>query len=310
PKHNIIDPVFLKYYLMWEKTQDLLVSMVGEGITRITLSKKMIEDLEINIPPLEEQKKIASIISSLDYKIQLNDEVNKTLEQIAHAIFESWFVDFEPFKDKGFEKSQLGIIPKGWKVEKMACVVPVTDGTHDSPKKRESGYRLLTSKHIKNNKVQFKEANFISEEDFIKINKRSKVEKFDVLITMIGTIGNTLLVQDECINYAIKNIGLIKTSLNRGMAEFIFMYLSSDRIKNYIKTKVTGNGQPYISLGNLKDVPVVVPSANVIDNFQKIVSKLYKKIEKNNTMNENLTSIRDKILSKLMLGEVIVKKYS
>lgn len=276
-KKYIIHPVFLKYFLMWDKTQNTLFSMTMEGENSTSLTKKIIENLEIYIPPMAQQKRIIFILSSLDDKIKLNDEMNKVMNEMADTIFKYWFMDFGPFSRGEFRKSELGIIPSGWKVEKMEDIVHVTDGTHESPKKKETGYKLITSRNIKNNNIQLKNVNFISKDDFEKINKRSRVEKFDTLITMIGTIGNTLFVQDECIDYAIKNIGLIKTSSSEKMAEFIFMYLSSDKMKDYMKTRITGNNQKYISLTELRNIPVIIPPDNVILGFNKLISKLYKK---------------------------------
>ncbi|MCC9293583.1 restriction endonuclease subunit S [Clostridium sp. WLY-B-L2] len=306
-KKNIIDPIFLKYFLMWDKTQNLLISMVMKGSVRTTLTKKAIENLEIYIPPMDQQKKIAFILSSLDNKIKLNNQMNKVINEMANAIFQYCFVDFIPFSQDEFRKSELGNIPGCWRIEKMKDIVPVTDGTHESPKKEEAGYKLITSRNIKNNSIEFKNVNFISKEDFKRINIRSRVEKLDILITMIGSIGNTLLVQDECIDYTIKNVGLIKTSSNKEMAEFIFMYLSSDRMKNYIKTRITGNSQKYISLTELRNIPVIVPPGNVIIKFNRLISKLYKKMAQNNFINSNLTNIRDISLSKLVSGKILLE---
>ena len=304
-KKHIIDPVFLKYFLMWDKTQNSLISMAMKGSARTTLTKKVIENLEVYIPPMNQQKKIAFILSSLDHKIKLNNEMNEVINEMANTIFQYLFVDFIPFSGDEFRKSELGNIPDGWGIEKMKDIVPVTDGTHESPKKEKTGYKLITSRNIKNNSIEFKNINFISKEDFKRINRRSKVEKFDILITMIGSIGNTLLVQDECIDYAIKNVGLIKTSLNKEMAEFIFMHLSSDRMKNYIKTKIKGNNQKYISLRELRNIPVIIPPDNVIMKFNKLISKLYKKMAQNNFSNSNLINIRNESLPKLVSGKVL-----
>ncbi|CAB1253648.1 restriction endonuclease subunit S [Clostridium sp. HV4-5-A1G] len=306
-KKNIVDPVFLKYFLMWNKTQNLLISMAMEGSVRTTLTKKAIENLEIYIPPMNQQKKIAFILSSLDHKIKLNNEMNKVINEMANTIFQYLFVDFIPFSQNEFRKSELGNIPKGWRIEKMKDMVPVTDGTHESPKKEKAGYKLITSRNIKNNSIELRNVNFISKEDFKRINRRSKVERLDILITMIGSIGNTFLVQDECIDYAIKNIGLIKTSSNKEMAEFIFMYLSSTKMKNYIGTRITGNSQKYISLTELRNIPVIIPPDDVIIKFNRLISKLYKKMAQNNFMNSNLIDIRDISISKLVSGKILLE---
>ncbi|MCI1944557.1 restriction endonuclease subunit S [Clostridium luticellarii] len=306
-RKNIMNPLFLKYFLMWDETQNKLLSMIRKKSTANLITKGIIENLKVYLPPMGQQEKIISMLCPLDSRIKINHDMNKIMSEIAYTIFQYWFVDFGPFKKEEFEETEFGSIPRGWKVEKMKDIVHVTDGTHESPKRKEKGYKLITSRNIKNNGIQFKNVKLISREDFREINRRSRVEKFDILITMIGTIGNTLLVQDKYIDYAIKNIGLIKTSAAEEMSAFIFLYLSSDKMKNYIRARVMGKSQKYISLGELRNIPVIIPPDNVIMKFNKLVLKLYEKMAENNSMCSDLVNIRNIYLSELISGKMLLE---
>ena len=282
---------------------------------RGSLTTKMIKDLIIKLPSLEEQEKIANILSSLDDKIELNNEMNKTLEEMAQSIFKRWFIDFEfpnedgePYKSSGGEMvdSELGMIPKGWEVKKISELIEVKDGTHASPKVSKEGFPLVTSKHIKGDRIAIEDAKIISEKDYLEVNKRSKVDTGDILISMIGTVGLTYFVQEEEINFAIKNIGLFKTSQNKTLSEYFYLYLKSDNMKNYIEARLAGTTQKYISLGELRNIPVVLPNDSIIDKFKKVVGVLLDKRRLNIINNEELMITRDTLLPKLMNGEIMI----
>lgn len=282
---------------------------------RGSLTTKMIKDLIIKLPSLEEQEKIANILSSLDDKIELNNEMNKTLEEMAQSIYKRWFVDFEfpnedgePYKSSGGEMvdSELGMIPKGWEVKKISELIEVKDGTHASPKVSKEGFPLVTSKHIKGDRIAIEDAKIISEKDYLEVNKRSKVDTGDILISMIGTVGLTYFVQEEEINFAIKNIGLFKTSQNKTLSEYFYLYLKSDNMKNYIEARLAGTTQKYISLGELRNIPVVLPNDSIIDKFKKVVGVLLDKRRLNIINNEELMITRDTLLPKLMNGEIMI----
>lgn len=155
----------------------------------------------------------------------------------------------------------------------------VRDGTHDTPKPTPEGFHLVTSKAIKNNKIDFDSCYFISEEDYIKINKRSKVDKWDVLMTMIGTVGRLLLVKDNP-NYAIKNIALFKVN-DEYKAKWLYYYLSTKNVQDYFEMIASGTSQHFIGLGHLRKLKINdyhAGSKQIID----ILSTYDELIENNN----------------------------
>lgn len=301
------------YYVLYTMKEELLSYGIGNGSTMPILNKKQFSNIEISVPDIHTQRKVVYLLSSLDSKIELNNQMIATLEELAAVLFKRWFVDFEfpdengnPYKSSGGKMvdSELGEIPEGWEVKQLNEICEVKDGTHDSPKQQISGYPLVTSKHLGNNKIDFETAKLISPEDYKKVNQRSKVDTDDILISMIGTVGRLYFVSDERINFAIKNIGLIKTSTLKEDAYFIFLQLSSDRLKKYVQTNQAGSTQQYISLTNLRKMPIILPEWNKLRWFNEITENISLEIRKVVDENANLIEIRNKILPRLLSGEL------
>jgi len=166
----------------------------------------------------------------------------------------------------------------------------VRDGTHDSPKPAVHGRFLVTSRHITGGRLDLGNAYLISQEDFDAINKRSKVDKWDVLISMIGTVGEPCLIKEEP-NFAIKNIGLFK-SKGEVEGKWLYYYLSSSDSQQLIREHARGTTQQYIPLGSLREFPILVPDDR--DKMRAIVhilGTLDDKIELNRRMNTTLEAI-------------------
>ena len=312
------------FYALKHTRPDLLRVVVG-GAQR-NLSGSIIRQHSIPLPPLAEQKAIASILGALDDKIELNRRMNATLEGMARALFQSWFVDFDPVRAKldgrkpeGMDKATAALfpdafehtsdgemVPKGWKMKCTADLFEVRDGTHDSPKRREHGFPLITSKHITNGGVDIENAYLISEEDFIQVNKRSKVDKFDTLMTMIGTVGVPLLVHEREPNFAIKNIGLFKTSKAREFSYYFYLYLISPEMQQFLKSRLAGTTQAFLSLGILRSLPILVPDSSLLLAFNKVCEQLFGIIATNRHQTDTLANLRDTLLPKLLSGELSV----
>ncbi len=292
-------PEYLKYALLSKPNKEMLLTLASTGATRKALTKGMLEEFEIEIPDEEDtntQTRIASILSSLDDKIELNRRTNHTLEQMAQTLFKKYFVnDIDPDN-----------LPEGWEIKEMNKIIPVKDGTHDSPKQKETGYYLITSKHIKDSKIDFGQAYLISEADFEAINKRSKVDTFDILLTMIGTVGVMHLVLEEDINFAIKNIGLFKSSERKDLFEFLYFYLKSAFITEYLDARKSGSTQQYLTLDTLRNIPVILPPVNILNDFKRKANPLIMKIRNYDNEISILTKIRESLLPKLMSGEIEV----
>ncbi|QFQ83938.1 restriction endonuclease subunit S [Enterobacter roggenkampii] len=287
PNPSKYDFVFLFYLLKTLGLEELNEDSAVPGLNRDTAYSQ-----EILLPSLPEQKAIASVLSSLDDKIDLLHRQNKTLKSMSETLFRQYFI----------EEAQ-----ENWEDCNITDLFEVKDGTHASPKQSVSGYPLVTSKHIGSGIIDFNNTYLISEEDYSSINKRSKVEKFDILFSMIGTIGSTHIELSDEINYAIKNVGLLKTSQNHNWKFYTYLWLLSSEGKDFIHTTKSGSTQEYISLGSLRSIVFNKPDNNTLKKFNNIVEIHFDKINNNNKQIITLEKLRNNLLPKLMSGEVRVE---
>lgn len=290
PNNSVIDHAFA--YYLFKNNEAVFKSLGSDGTAVPILNKSDFENIDFLIPDLPEQKAIASVLSSLDDKIDLLHRQNKTLESMAETLFRQWFI----------EEAQ-----EDWADCNITDLFEVRDGTHASPKQSVSGYPLVTSKHIGSGIIDFNKTYLISEEDYSSINKRSKVEKFDILFSMIGTIGSTHIELSDEINYAIKNVGLLKTSQNHDWKFYTYLWLLSSEGKDFIHATKSGSTQEYISLGSLRSIVFNKPDNNTLRKFNNIAEIHFNKIYKNNKQIITLEKLRDTLLPKLMSGEVQVQ---
>ncbi len=193
-------------------------------------------------------------------------------------------------------------IPKGWKKVKLGEIADVRDGTHDSPKPYKNGKLLITSKHIKNGKIDFSKAYKISFEDFKKVNKRSKVDRWDVLFSMIGTIGETVIIKEDP-DFAIKNVGLFKTKGNQNLSKWIFYYLKSPYAQNEIQARLKGTTQEYITLGDLRNFPILLPPLPEQKAIASVLSSLDDKIDLLHRQNKTLEQIAETLFRQWFIEE-------
>jgi len=318
---------YLYYYLQLKKVQNQMWN-IATGSTIKNLSLASIRGLEVPVPSGNTQTKIAQVLSVIDTKIELNNRINAELEAMAKTLYNYWFVQFDfpfdfaqgkpdangkPYKTSGgkmvYDPILKREIPEGWGWKTIDKLVDVRDGTHDSPKPSPRGQYLITSKHLKESGIDFSDAYLISEEDFEAVNKRSKVDEGDFLLSMIGTIGLSQWVMKIETPFAIKNIGLFKTSQSPEWADYIFSSVTSDFGKFYLKqNQSTGTSQSYVTLGTLRSIPIVVPSNDVFQSFNEKVRPLHRAIYGNICENQKLTQLRDWLLPMLMNGQVTVKQ--
>lgn len=171
----------------------------------------------------------------------------------------------------------------------------VADGTHDSPKRQNRGRFLITSKHIKGPSIDFDNAYYISEDDYQKIIKRSKIDKWDVIVSMIGEYcGFCYLEDSDFTDYAVKNVGILKVG-ERIKSLWLYYYLNSPDGRNQLKNTRAGSSQPYISLGALRNLLIPEPPREVMESIVSILSSLDRKIELNNKINADLEEMAQAI---------------
>ena len=164
----------------------------------------------------------------------------------------------------------------------------ITDGTHDSPKPQKFGKKLITSKHLMGDHIDFDSANWISEDDYKKITSRSVVEQWDVLFSMIGTVGNIYIEKNLVVKYACKNMGIFKFAGNKENAFWMYYYLKSPHAQEYVQSHLRGSTQSYIPLGSLREMPIAIPNKKIRSGIVSLLRSLDEKIAINRAINENL----------------------
>ena len=200
------------------------------------------------------------------------------------------------------EHGQKGGV-SGWREYELQELVDVRDGTHDSPKESAIGKHLVTSKHIKNGKIDLTSAYKISENDFELVNKRSKVDQWDILFSMIGTIGEMAIVTDRP-EFAIKNVGLFKTNGNKLLSQWIYYYFKSTEAQAEIQASLKGSTQQYITLGDLRVFPIKIPSEKEQKAIAAMLSSLDDKIDLLHRQNQTLEAMAQTLFRQWFIEEV------
>ncbi len=302
-----------EYLMMWFRREefDRYARYMSHGSTREAFGWEEMCDVELPVPSPDKQKKIVKEYHTITDRIKLNEELNQKLEDTAQSIYKEWFVNFEfpdengkPYKSNGGEMEyceELDMeIPVIMNVKPISNLISVKDGTHDSPQPLNVGRPLVTSTHLEKYNILEKDAYCISEQDFIQINKRSKVEQYDILISMIGTVGNISYIRQKEINFAIKNVGLFKTSEKSELANFILFYLKSPIFNNYLTSSLLGSTQSYITLTGLRNIPLLISNdEKLIEKFNEHINPIVDYIYKNVSITNKLYDLKEILLSKM-----------
>ena len=313
-KVEIVDNTFFKYSLQSPIMQHRLFERAS-GTTVIGIKSSELKKVNINLPPLEEQKKIANVLSSLDDKIELNNEMNKTLEEMAESIFKRWFVDFEfpnedgePYKSSGGEivDSELGMIPKGWEVKCLGDIGNVITGKTPSAK-IEGSYgdecNFITPRDITNSPIIIDTERKLSS---IGINnlKKNLVSKNSIGVSCIGSnLGEVYITGENSItNQQINTVVLDKGHIH----PYVYIYLKN--MKDEFLNMAGGSAVPIINKTSFSGINILMPDMYILNKFVQSITCYFERIEENLRENESLIELRDSLLPKLMSGEIDLSK--
>jgi type I restriction enzyme, S subunit len=298
------------------------------GITGGDLAK-----LEIAIPPPSEQRAIAHILGTLDDKIELNRQMNETLEAMARTLFKSWFVDFDPVRAKAeshdprlpqriadllpdsFEETELGEIPKGWAVRAIDQLSEqVAMGPFGSSIKVETfvpeGVPVISGQHLRGTLLEDSEYNFITNEHAHQL-KRSNAKRGDVVFTHAGSIGQVAYIPDTSRyeRYVISQRQFYVRCNAKMSPLFLAFYFKTADGQHRLLANTSSTGVPSISrpVSYLRQLKVVVPPDNLLKTFDSIAQDILRKVATNTNESASLASLRDSLLAKLISGELRVK---
>lgn len=298
---------FLKYSLLETSNKNSLLNMASAGATRQAITKSMIEGFELKLPPLQEQQSIASVLSAIDDKIENNLAINKTLEEMAMALYKHWFVEFGPFQDGEFIESELGMIPKGWEVKKIGDVIETLGGGTPSTTAKEfweNGNILWyspTDLTRENSLFSFETAKKITPLGLQKSSARMFPEN-SLMMSSRATIGLLTINTVE----ACTNQGFI-TMLPNDKLTVYQLYFWVKQNMELIISKSNGSTFKEISKANFRDLDIIV--AKNIENYTEETKDIFEKIKNNLKEIKTLTQLRDTLLPQLISGEVRLMEF-
>ncbi|OCY61061.1 restriction endonuclease subunit S, partial [Acinetobacter pittii] len=240
------------------------------GSTQVHIRNQDYFSTELYTPSLLEQTKIASFLSTVDEKISQLTQKHELLSQYKQGMMQKLFSQQIRFKaDDGSEFGE-------WEEVALSKVSDVRDGTHDSPSYVKDGYPLITSKNLKNGKLDLTDINLISEDDYLNINKRSAVNIGDIIFGMIGTIGNPVLLNSD--GFAIKNVALIKEK-DELLNIYLIHYLNSSFFAKQVALLNAGNTQKFLALGQIRSLSIHKPQLAEQTKIANFLSSIDQKIE-------------------------------
>lgn len=301
PDDKKADGKYILYFL--QSIKPLLLQISSSGGTRNALTKSMIEALEINLPSISEQKAVADTLSCLDDKIELNNSMNRTLEEMAQAIFKSWFVDFEPFQDGEFVDSELGPIPKGWRVGTLGEIAEISTKSINPSKTPETLFEHYSI-------PSYDEASFpvFEKGNNIKSNKYlipcdawliSKLNPTTKRVWQPFMLSKNAICSTEFIVYSASKLRY---------RDFCFESTNSANFFDFLCSNTSGSTnsrQRAIPKETLK-YQLVIPTENIMKAFSQLVDPIYEEMKNNLVECQRLISLRNSLLPKLMNGEIRV----
>ena len=296
PREDVVRPRFLFSFLssksVLEDLQQLAETRSGT-FPQITFSSEL-APTQIDVPDLETQDRIVGILDAIDGKISTNSEINNNLEQQAQSLFKSWFVDFEPFN---------GELPSSWTNEKLGNVCNCVLGGTPSRAKLEywnGTIPWINSGEVNNFRI-IKPSETITELGLTKSATKLLPLKTTVIAITGATLGQVSLLEiDACANQSV--VGIIPND----DYPYEYIYPLIKQSINELTSHQTGGAQQHINKQNVESLDILVPTAADLDKYCNIVHNLYDMIATNCFENEYLTSLRDTLLPKLMLGELDV----
>lgn len=302
-KPDLVDVQYLVYYFHTREGQYKILANASQvGVPALARATSTFRLIDIKLPSLADQRRIASILSSLDRKIELNNKINADLEEMAQAIFKNWFVDFEPFKDGKFVDSELGMIPEGWKVGRLTDVIKLMPG--GTPKTSEPLYwdngtiPFFSPKDV-NGVYCFATEKHITETGLNKCSS-NLYPKDTIFITCRGTVGKVCLAACDMAmnqsNYAIKAID--------GYSQYYVFFMVKSVVERLIKKS---NGAVFSAITSKDfDEEILIPSQKAVEDFTNVIDGFFRRIFTIGTENSRLSLLRDTLLPRLMSGELDV----
>ena len=302
--------LFLYYLLKYNKAN---IEAMGSGTTFKEVSGTTMKNIEVLLPPLVEQERIAGILGALDDKIECNNRINRNLEQQAAALFRRWFVDFEfpnpdptsptygkPYRSSGgkMQDSPLGEIPTGWEVKPLEDIIAYQEGPgiRNWQYVNENGVKFINIRCIQNNDLSIETANMISEEEASGKYAHFMLKPWDIVMSTSGTLGRYAIIREEHLPLCLNTSVIRFVPKHNNSYAFVFCYLSSQEFYEHLLTKASGSVQANFGPMHLRQIEILHANKHIISNFDSIVMPIINRIQKNKKENKTLATLRDSLL--------------
>ena len=289
-----VNPLYVYYFLKSDYTKQHLINLNIGGVQPSIKVPHLLE-LSIPLPKLKVQNAIANILHSIDQKIELNRQINDNLEQQAQALYRSWFVDFEPFKDGGFVESELGLIPKGWSTGSIYKYVNVIYGAPYKStlfNENKEGYPLIRIRDLKTFSPQFYTTEVLPQTEYIKSG--DVVAGMDAEFIPCLWQGETGVLNQRCCKFVGKD---------KEINNLFVLHLVKPELE-YVQSYKTGTTVSHLGKADIDRFIVILPDEAIVHQFSKICRPLLDEQNKCAVEIRRLTNLRDALLPKLMSGEL------
>jgi len=302
---SVIYPKYLFAALRSDYIQNVIENMhVGTLIPHF--KKSDFERLMIPVPDEVTQKYIGNLYYDLSMAIELNNQINKNLEEMAQAIFKSWFVDFEPFKDGEFENSELGLIPKGWRVGMLGDFVEIVDNRGKTPPLSDvkTEYPIIDVRALSGESRVIDYSNctkYVEKEIYDSWFRSGHPKHLDILISTVGSIAEMKMFYGNkgCI---AQNVVAFRSN---GISPcYLYQYLQYS--KGDLLSYNIGSVQPSIKVTHVIKYKIIVPDEKTMSSFDMLMESISDQIHRNANESQILIAIRDTLLPKLISGEIRV----
>lgn len=308
------DTMFLYQYLRscYFRAQ---ITQFQSGSAQPQLPISTLQKMKVIKPDIDAQRRIASILSSLDRKIELNNKINADLEEMAQVIFKNWFVDFEPFKDGKFVDSELGMIPEGWKVSQIADIPHILE-TGKRPKGGavEKGIPSVGAEHVKGMcAYDYSKTKYINCEFAAKL-KTGKINGYELMIYKDGGKPGYFIPNfsifgegypfENC--YLNEHVFKLDFDGNKEFNIFCYFFFKTERIMSYFNAQGAKAAIPGINKKDVENIYIFSPDNESVIKFGEFAYPLFKQMLKNAIENRTLSLLRDTLLPRLMSGELEV----
>lgn len=305
---------FIYYFLNRSEIQYNLALNASGSANQANISPSQIKSLDVLLPPLKTQIAIAEILSSLDDKIELNNQINENLEALAQTIFKHWFIDFEfpdengnPYKSSGGKmvESELGLIPEGWEVKTFDGIADVTIG-RTPPRKEQQWFsndsndiKWVSIKDMANLSVFITKSNEFLTEEAVKKFRVPIIEAGTVIVSFKLTVGRIAITAERMLsNEAIAHINLKDNQLS---SEFVYLYANQFDFDSLGSTSSIATA---VNSKAIKQIPIIVPKQDVMIDFNCLVKDLFKTILNCSLEINQLKNLRDALLPKILTGDL------